>query len=53
MMFDSVSTMTPFIRNGKVRGLATTGKQRDPILPETADGGRHRQGLQPPKSGSA
>jgi tripartite-type tricarboxylate transporter receptor subunit TctC len=34
MMFDSISTMTPFIRNGKVRGLATTGKQRDPILPE-------------------
>jgi tripartite-type tricarboxylate transporter receptor subunit TctC len=34
MMFDSVSTMTPFIRNGKVRGLATTGPQRDPILPE-------------------
>ena len=34
MMFDSVSTMTPFIRNGKVRGVATTGAKRDPILPE-------------------
>ena len=34
MMFDSISTMTPFIKQNKVRGLATTGKQRDPILPE-------------------
>jgi len=34
MMFDSVSTMTPFIRQNKIRGLATTGKQRDAILPE-------------------
>ncbi|HEX4329911.1 MAG TPA: tripartite tricarboxylate transporter substrate binding protein [Burkholderiales bacterium] len=34
MMFDSISTMTPFIKQNKVRGLATTGKQRDPILPD-------------------
>ena len=34
MMFDSVSTMTPFIKQNKVRGLATTGKARDPILPD-------------------
>ncbi len=34
LMFDSVSTMTPFIREGKVRGIATTGPKRDPILPE-------------------
>ena len=34
MMFDSVSTMTPFIRQGKITGLATTGPARDPILPE-------------------
>jgi tripartite-type tricarboxylate transporter receptor subunit TctC len=34
MMFDSISTMAPLIRGGKVRGIATTGRQRDPILPE-------------------
>jgi tripartite-type tricarboxylate transporter receptor subunit TctC len=34
MMFDSVSTMAPFVKNGKVRGLATTGLKRDPILPD-------------------
>ena len=34
MMFDSISTMAPFIQNGKVRGLATTGPKRDPVLPE-------------------
>ena len=34
MMFDSISTMTPFIRQGKVRGLATTGPKRDPVLAE-------------------
>jgi tripartite-type tricarboxylate transporter receptor subunit TctC len=34
MMFDSVSTMAPFIRQGKVRGLATTGPKPDATLPE-------------------
>jgi tripartite-type tricarboxylate transporter receptor subunit TctC len=34
MMFDSVSTMAPFIRQGKVRGLATTGPRPDATLPE-------------------
>jgi len=34
MMFDSISTMTPFIRQGKVRGIATTGPKRDPVLAE-------------------
>ncbi|CAN5407092.1 tripartite tricarboxylate transporter substrate binding protein [soil metagenome] len=33
MMFDSVGTMTDLIATGKVRALATTGKQRSSVLP--------------------
>jgi tripartite-type tricarboxylate transporter receptor subunit TctC len=34
MMFDSVPSMAPMIQAGRVRALATTGKQRSAILPE-------------------
>jgi len=34
MMFDAVTTMTPMAKEGKVRGLATTGKTRNAITPE-------------------
>jgi tripartite-type tricarboxylate transporter receptor subunit TctC len=34
MMFDSVTTMSDFIRQGKVKALGTTGKTRSAILPE-------------------
>ena len=33
MMFDSVPTMAPLILAGQVKALATTGKERSPILP--------------------
>ncbi|WP_426959755.1 tripartite tricarboxylate transporter substrate binding protein [Muricoccus radiodurans] len=33
MMFDAIPTMTPHIEGGRVRGLATTGPQRSPLLP--------------------
>jgi tripartite-type tricarboxylate transporter receptor subunit TctC len=34
MMFDSVPTMAPLVLAGQVKALATTGKQRSPILPD-------------------
>jgi tripartite-type tricarboxylate transporter receptor subunit TctC len=34
MMFDSVTTMSDFIRQGKVKALGTTGKTRSTILPD-------------------
>jgi tripartite-type tricarboxylate transporter receptor subunit TctC len=34
MMFDAVTTMSENIKAGKVRGLATTGKARSPVMPE-------------------
>ena len=34
MMFDAVTTMSDFIRSGKVRALGTTGKARSAILPD-------------------
>ncbi len=34
MMFDAVTTMSDFIRAGKVRALGTTGKTRSAILPD-------------------
>jgi tripartite-type tricarboxylate transporter receptor subunit TctC len=34
MMFDAVPTMTDFIRAGKVKGIATTGKARSAVLPD-------------------
>jgi tripartite-type tricarboxylate transporter receptor subunit TctC len=34
MMFDAVSTMAEFIRSGKVKALATTGKTRSEVLPD-------------------
>jgi tripartite-type tricarboxylate transporter receptor subunit TctC len=33
MMFDSVPTMAPLVLDGQVKALATTGKERSPILP--------------------
>ena len=33
-MFDAVPTMVEQVRGGQVRALATTGPQRDPLLPE-------------------
>jgi tripartite-type tricarboxylate transporter receptor subunit TctC len=34
MMFDAIPTMQPHIAGGRARALATTGLQRDPLLPE-------------------
>ncbi|MSQ56442.1 MAG: tripartite tricarboxylate transporter substrate binding protein [Limnohabitans sp.] len=34
MMFDAVTTMTEQIKAGKVRALATSGKQRSDVLPD-------------------
>ena len=34
MMFDAVTTMSDFIRSGKVRALGTSGKVRSAILPD-------------------
>ncbi len=34
MMFDAIPTMTEHIKGGKIKALATTGKQRSGILPD-------------------
>jgi tripartite-type tricarboxylate transporter receptor subunit TctC len=34
MMFDAVTTMRDFIRTGKVKAIATTGKTRSAVLPD-------------------
>jgi tripartite-type tricarboxylate transporter receptor subunit TctC len=34
MMFDAITTMAPNVRAGKLRALATSGKQRSSVLPE-------------------
>jgi tripartite-type tricarboxylate transporter receptor subunit TctC len=34
LMFDAIATMTEHIRSGKVKALATTGRQRSPNLPD-------------------
>ncbi|WP_458095612.1 tripartite tricarboxylate transporter substrate binding protein [Roseomonas sp. WA12] len=34
MMFDAIPTMQPHVAGGRARALATTGPQRDPLLPE-------------------
>ena len=34
MLFDSVPTMAPLIKAGKVRALGTSGEKRSPILPD-------------------
>jgi len=34
VFFDFVTTGAPHVRAGKVRGLATTGRKRPPVLPE-------------------
>ena len=34
LMFDAVPTMVEFVRGGKVKALATTGKTRSDVLPE-------------------
>jgi tripartite-type tricarboxylate transporter receptor subunit TctC len=34
MLFDSIPTMTPYVKAGKVRALGTTGLTRSPILPD-------------------
>ena len=42
MMFDAITTMSGLIHAGKVRGIATTGKERSPVLPNLptlAEGG--------------
>ncbi len=58
MLFDSIPTMAPYIKAGKVRALGTTGLTRSPILPdvptiaETVPGFEFSQwvGLMAPKS---
>jgi tripartite-type tricarboxylate transporter receptor subunit TctC len=34
LLFDSVPTMAPWIKSGKVRAMGTSGTKRSPILPE-------------------
>lgn len=34
MLFDSIPTMAPYVKAGKVRALGTTGLTRSPILPD-------------------
>ncbi|MBO1078019.1 tripartite tricarboxylate transporter substrate binding protein [Roseomonas haemaphysalidis] len=34
MMFDAIPTMQPHVAGGRARALATTGPQRDPLMPE-------------------
>ena len=34
MLFDSIPTMTPYVKAGKVRALGTSGLTRSPILPD-------------------
>jgi tripartite-type tricarboxylate transporter receptor subunit TctC len=34
IMFDAIPTMAPHIEGGRVKGLATTGPRRSPLLPE-------------------
>lgn len=33
-MFDAMTTMTEQVKAGKVRALATTGKQRSDLMPD-------------------
>jgi tripartite-type tricarboxylate transporter receptor subunit TctC len=35
MMFDAITTMAPHVQAGKLRALATSGKARSSVLPET------------------
>ena len=35
MMTDAITTMAPIAKSGKVRALATTGKKRSEVMPET------------------
>src|SRR5687768_2803653 len=35
MMFDAITTMAPHVQAGKLRALATSGKTRSSVLPET------------------
>ena len=34
MMFDNIPSALPYIKSGKLRGIATTGARRDPALPD-------------------
>ena len=34
MMLDAITTMTPMVKGGRVRALATTGQKRSSVLPE-------------------
>ena len=34
MMFDAVTTMTEQVKAGKVKAIATTGRQRSDVLPD-------------------
>jgi tripartite-type tricarboxylate transporter receptor subunit TctC len=43
VMFDAIPTMQPHVAGGRARALATTGPQRDPLLPDlptVAEAGR-------------
>jgi len=35
MMFDAITTMTPHVRAGKLKGFGTSGRARSSVLPET------------------
>ena len=35
MMFDAITTMTPHVRAGKLKGFGTSGRTRSSVLPET------------------
>ncbi len=35
MMFDAITTMTPHVRAGKLKGIGTSGRARSSVLPET------------------
>src|SRR5690606_735366 len=34
LMFDSISTSLPHVKSGKLKGLAVTGPERSPLLPD-------------------
>jgi tripartite-type tricarboxylate transporter receptor subunit TctC len=46
MMFDAIPTMAEHIRVGRVRGLATTGPQRSPLLPDLSTVGETLAGYE-------
>ena len=34
LMFDNIAVMAPYVRRGELRGLAVTGRSRNPLAPE-------------------